>query len=231
VRFAVAQAAPVAGDLPANLQQAQDLVGAADGAGADLVVFPELHVSGYLDERLALRADDNRLAALSASAHAGVVLGFPEQDGGARFNSAALYVSGQLRHVHRKLILPSELWPVRRTRPVCGRPDLQRVRYPGGARRHPLVRGRCANRVGHPRGRRREGARGERATRRRRSPGCSARTPTQCYGPGQRAGDHVFELGGDLEPRPGWRSARLSTIAPSTAATTSAASRSARASE
>jgi predicted amidohydrolase len=97
----------VAGDLPANLQQAQDLVGAADGAGADLVVFPELHVSGYLDERLALRADDNRLAALSASAHAGVVLGFPEQDGGARFNSAALYVSGQLRHVHRKLILPS----------------------------------------------------------------------------------------------------------------------------
>jgi predicted amidohydrolase len=39
-------------------------VGAADGAEADLVVFPELHVSGYLDERLALRADDNRLAAL-----------------------------------------------------------------------------------------------------------------------------------------------------------------------
>ncbi|MDP8969234.1 MAG: hypothetical protein M3N52_01740 [Actinomycetota bacterium] len=51
MRFAVAQAAPVAGDLAGNLQQAQDLVGAADGAGADLVVFPELHVSGYIDER------------------------------------------------------------------------------------------------------------------------------------------------------------------------------------
>jgi hypothetical protein len=45
------------------------------------------------------------------------------------------------------------------------------------------------------------------------------------------SGNHVLELGGDLELQPWWRSARLSTIAPATAATTSAASRSARASQ
>jgi SAM-dependent methyltransferase len=42
--------------------------------------------------------------------------------------------------------------------------------------------------------------------------------------PDQRAGADVLELRGDLEPRPRWRSARLCMIAPSTAATASAAS-------
>jgi len=38
---------------------------------------------------------------------AAVLVGFAEADGGRLFNSAALLTAGKLRHVHRKLILPT----------------------------------------------------------------------------------------------------------------------------
>ena len=36
-----------------------------------------------------------------------MLLGFPEADNGVTYNSAALFIAGEPRHVHRKLILPS----------------------------------------------------------------------------------------------------------------------------
>lgn len=112
MKLAIAQVAPTLGDLQGNLDQTRRVVEQATKAGAELVVFPELNLSGYLvgdtDELPALSATDQRLRTATATAGRGAVLvGFPETDGDHLFNSAALFAGGRLQHVHRKLILPT----------------------------------------------------------------------------------------------------------------------------
>ena len=48
VRVALAQIAPRLGEVAANLDLAADRIKAAQADGADLVVFPELALTGYL---------------------------------------------------------------------------------------------------------------------------------------------------------------------------------------
>jgi predicted amidohydrolase len=70
-RIAVAQTVPVAGDVAANMSAHLRLAERAAAAGAHVVVFPELSLTGYeieLAERLAFSASDHRLAPLAASA-------------------------------------------------------------------------------------------------------------------------------------------------------------------
>ena len=55
LRIAAAQIDVVVGDLPGNAQRIIDAYDAAEAAGADLVVFPELTVTGYPPEDLLLR--------------------------------------------------------------------------------------------------------------------------------------------------------------------------------
>ncbi|MGH3348143.1 MAG: nitrilase-related carbon-nitrogen hydrolase [Nocardioides sp.] len=114
MQITVAQLAPVLGDVEGNLARARDVIARASAAGSDLVVFPELYVSGYsigeVDADLSLVADDPRLLDVVAGAgDTGVVVGFIED--GARsphtYNSMAYYGAGQLAHVHRKLYLPA----------------------------------------------------------------------------------------------------------------------------
>jgi len=104
MKLAVAQLAPVPGDLQGNLERTRERIEAARAAAAELVVFPELNLSGYLDENVTLDPADPRLRALSGKV--AVLLGFPETHASGRFNSAGFYAEGQLHHVHRKLILP-----------------------------------------------------------------------------------------------------------------------------
>lgn len=69
--IAVAQTCPVAGDATANLEEHLQLVARAAQAGAALVVFPELSLTGYeigLAEQLAFTMDDPRLAPLVEAA-------------------------------------------------------------------------------------------------------------------------------------------------------------------
>ena len=79
----------------------------------DLVVFPELGLTGYLLQDLAgevaMRLDDNRLADLAAATNGlSAVISFVEESTDHRlFISAGLFEDGQLRHVHRKLFLPT----------------------------------------------------------------------------------------------------------------------------
>jgi predicted amidohydrolase len=109
VKVAIGQVAPVVGELQANLDRTRELTTQAVAEGAKLVVFPELNLSGYFTPpQLGLAATDQRLRAATVGAgDAAVLLGFPELDNGVTYNSAALYIAGELRHVHRKLILPS----------------------------------------------------------------------------------------------------------------------------
>lgn len=110
---AVAQIDPRLGDLEANLALYEERTRAARGLGADLVVFPELSLTGYflkdMVSTVALRLDApevRRLAALSRKG--GLIAGLVEESSDYRFyNSAVYFEDGQIVHVHRKAYLPT----------------------------------------------------------------------------------------------------------------------------
>jgi predicted amidohydrolase len=113
VRIGLAQQDAVLGDVDANLERAEHAVATAVREGAELVVFPELSLTGYsigqLDDDVSIRADDPRLAKLSrAASDAGVLVGFVDTGphGPHTYNSVAYYEAGELVHLHRKLYLP-----------------------------------------------------------------------------------------------------------------------------
>ena len=112
-RIALAQVAPRLGDLDANLEMASAAVRRAATEGAALAVLPELALTGYLLQDLvpevAIRADDQRLVALSREA-AGILvaIGFVEETDDHRYcNSVALLRDGELIGLHRKVYLPT----------------------------------------------------------------------------------------------------------------------------
>jgi predicted amidohydrolase len=111
LRIALAQVDCRLGDIDANVDRAEAAI--AEAQGADLIVFPELSLTGYLvgqvEADLTMAPDDPRMVGLAKQAgDAGVLLGFCERDKGVHtYNSAAYYESGSLVHVHRKLYLPT----------------------------------------------------------------------------------------------------------------------------
>jgi predicted amidohydrolase len=112
VRLALAQVDCVLGDLDANLRTASRVIADAAEAGAELVVFPELNLTGYavgaLGSDSSMRAHDERLRALAEQAPGvAVVVGFHEDGGLHTYNAAAYLEAGSVRHVHRKLYLPT----------------------------------------------------------------------------------------------------------------------------
>lgn len=113
LRIALAQIAPRLGALDANVARHVELIHAARDRGAGLVVFPELGLTGYLLQDLAsevaMRLDDPRLSALATETHGlSAVVSFVEESADHRlFIAAALLEDGEIRHVHRKLFLPT----------------------------------------------------------------------------------------------------------------------------
>jgi len=113
LRIALAQVAPRLGDLEANLARHVELIREARGGGGDLVVFPELGLTGYLLQDLAsevaMRRDDPRLTALAAETEdCSAVVSFVEESADHRlFIAAALLEAGRVRHVYRKVHLPT----------------------------------------------------------------------------------------------------------------------------
>jgi predicted amidohydrolase len=113
VRIALAQLAPRLGRLDENLAQHHELLDEARAGGADLVVFPELGLTGYLLQDLAaeiaIRLDDPRLGRLAeATRGLTAVVSFAEESADHRISiAAALLEDGEMRHVHRKLFLPT----------------------------------------------------------------------------------------------------------------------------
>jgi predicted amidohydrolase len=113
LRVALAQVAPRLGALEDNLERHHQLIGQAQTDGADLVVFPELGLTGYLlqdlNAEVAMHRDDERLAALAqAAADMATIVSFVEESDDHRlFIAAALLEAGRVRHVHRKVFLPT----------------------------------------------------------------------------------------------------------------------------
>ena len=113
LRVALAQVAPRLGALDANLATHHARLAEARDGDADLVVFPELGLTGYqlqdLAAEVAMRLDDRRLAELAAATRGlSAIVSFVEESGDHRlFIAAALIEDGEIRHVHRKLFLPT----------------------------------------------------------------------------------------------------------------------------
>ena len=113
LRIALAQLAPRLGLLDDNLARHRELLAAARIGGANLVVFPELGLTGYqlqdLAAEVAIPADDPRLAGLARDAgDMSAIVSFVEEAADHRlFISAALLEDGAVRFVHRKLFLPT----------------------------------------------------------------------------------------------------------------------------
>jgi len=107
LRVALAQIAPRLGALEENLALHHARIAEARAGGADLVVFPELSLTGYLLQDLAsevaMRRDDPTLLELAAATTGiSVVVSFVEESDDHRlFIAAALLEVGAMRHVHR----------------------------------------------------------------------------------------------------------------------------------
>ena len=112
-KVAIAQCAPALGAFKRNLAMHQEWIGRARAAKADLVIFPELSLTGYyvkdLASDLACPATDERLAPIvDASRDIDVCAGFIERGPDARLHIAQGYWSkGRLVNVHRKVYLPT----------------------------------------------------------------------------------------------------------------------------
>ena len=112
-RVAIAQINPRLGDLHANLDMHLESIAAAKAEGANLVVFPELSLTGYYlkDQvfELALGRDADELARFAElSRDLSIVIGFVERSPEERFyNSLAFFEDGDLLAVHRKVHLVS----------------------------------------------------------------------------------------------------------------------------
>ncbi len=115
ITIALSQINTVLGNVQANLEKHLALVKEAQAGGADLLIFPELSLTGYvlqdLTPTVALRptADDPIFRPLlEASQKLDLLVGFVEEDTRNRFYIAAAYLSrGQVLHVHRKVYLPT----------------------------------------------------------------------------------------------------------------------------
>src|SRR5436190_4771103 len=112
MRIALAQVNPTVGDLAGNARLVVDWIERARGAGADLVCFPELVLTGYPPEDLVLKPSfvrDN-IAQLEWVARAtrgiSAVVGFVDEDGDI-FNAAAFLHDGEVRTVFHKVFLPN----------------------------------------------------------------------------------------------------------------------------
>lgn len=113
IRVAVAQFAPRLGDVPANLETHKRIISEATTQGADLVVFPELSLTGYflrdLVSDVALKPGGEQIKHLSdVSKQTSVVFGFVEESSrNLLYNAATWLEGGQVKHVHRKAYLPT----------------------------------------------------------------------------------------------------------------------------
>lgn len=109
----LAQIKPKLGCIADNLKTIEGEIAKAGEAGADLIVFPELALSGYflkdLVPEVALRIDSPEIVRLiELSRSISISVGFVEETDDYHFFNSALYLEdGAIRHLHRKVYLPT----------------------------------------------------------------------------------------------------------------------------
>jgi predicted amidohydrolase len=115
VNIGLAQLYPKLGDVPCNLEKHLTTIAQAAEQGVELLVFPELSMTGYqvqdLVPEVAIEASPNDptfAQLLDASKVLDVMFGFVQRDKRNRYYIAAAYLSkGEILHIHRKIYLPT----------------------------------------------------------------------------------------------------------------------------
>ena len=111
LNVAVAQINSILGDLEANVRKHLDTIDAARSAGVDVLLFPEMSLTGHSagPDTLRLALDRNHRFVVDIARAAGgmcTVFGIIEEDDGAQFYNAAIAVrDGGVIFVHRKINL------------------------------------------------------------------------------------------------------------------------------
>jgi len=113
LRVAVAQIAPTLGDLEKNLALHEKVAREAIAQSANLLIFPELSLTGYFlkDQvpSVALRSGAESLHLFrELSQRIAIIVGLVEETSAHRFyNASAYFEGGEIRHTHRKVYLPT----------------------------------------------------------------------------------------------------------------------------
>lgn len=114
LRVTIAQLNPTLGDFEENLKKAKEALEVAEKDKSDVVVFPELFLSGYPPEDLVMRLSflkENResleeFASLTRGKDTVCVVGFVDSDEDV-YNAAAVVKDGEILGVYRKMFLPN----------------------------------------------------------------------------------------------------------------------------
>ena len=120
MKIAIAQMNPIVGDIEGNVRKIEEVLTGEIAGQADLVVFPELYLTGYPPRDLLtqswfikrIRNGIEMVLELSRRySGRGILLGSPIENGGEYgkplANAALLIENGVLVHVQKKLLLPT----------------------------------------------------------------------------------------------------------------------------
>jgi NAD+ synthase (glutamine-hydrolysing) len=114
IKIALAQLNLLVGDVSGNAARMIESAGRArSDFGADLVLFPELALSGYPPEDLLFHRGFRRQVEAglekvrAAAGDTALLVGFPEYTQTGIYNSAALIAGGEITAIHRKAELPN----------------------------------------------------------------------------------------------------------------------------
>lgn len=115
MRVAMAQINCIVGDMPGNREKILDYVERAKTQEADMVVFPEMTITGYSPEDQVYRGsfvrDNLRILRSLAEEIKGItaIVGFIDvDDEGRLYNAAAVIADGKIKGVYRKKELPND---------------------------------------------------------------------------------------------------------------------------
>jgi len=112
-RVAIAQINPKLGDLQSNLSLYEEKIRQGVKEKADLLLFPELSLTGYflrdMVPNVALKLSSREIGVLKKlSREVAFVAGLVEESSDYHYYNAAVYFeAGEIRHVHRKVYLPT----------------------------------------------------------------------------------------------------------------------------
>ena len=114
MNIVMAQINTLVGDIKGNTQRILDVCVDQSALGVDLVVFPELTLTGYPPEDLLLRQHTTELTAGALERlckdlpdDLAVVVGYPRRQGGLLFNSAGVLYNGAILAEYDKQCLPN----------------------------------------------------------------------------------------------------------------------------
>ena len=114
IKIGLVQINPILGDLSGNAAKIINFIQEADQQGVNLLIFPELAITGYLPQDLLLNRSFidcnlqclNKITAACRSSMV-VILGFVARENDKLYNAAAVIKSGQLIATRYKTLLPN----------------------------------------------------------------------------------------------------------------------------